>query len=508
MDVRLPLIPNVHINAFVGGAITELESGITNGVVHKKGEVVYVTQRPGVDIVEDASTHIADTKGRGLYYWPENSTLYIINGGTLYKASQAISLSTSPTAGTERCYFFALGGVLLMLDPQNDEAWSITTGDTVAQITDTDFPTEQTPAVGLAHGGAVLNNALYVLGENGTVYGSDDGTGTAWSALNFIDASRSADGGVFLGSHHDNLVVMGPASMEFFYDAGNSTGSPLSRRQDVSYSIGCAFGQSVWHPGDRLFFVGVDESGALGVFLLEQFAPRKISTDNIEAMLTQAVVKDSYGVIGSGFSAAGHDYYTMTLHTTPDSIWAETTLIYDDTVGLWYIWDLAINSISNFPLVDWTKREGLSTQYGQGILSNGDIISANDDLLVYDTLLGATYVDTDYVATGYVASSADSGTAIAMTVRTGMFDGQTNRYKYPESIRFVGNRTPNSQTLTIKWANENNVTFNAGRSQDTSLNSKEHRLGRFQRRNHEISYSGTDKIWLEALEMPVEGGNN
>ena len=121
---------------------------------------------------------------------------------------------------------------------------------------------------------------------------------------------------------------------------------------------------------------------------------------------------------------------------------------------------------------------------------------------------GAVYVDDDYVDDGYVLETQSIGTPIAMTSRIGMFDGGSNRYKYPESLRFVGDRTPTSQTLSISWSDENNTSFGTARSQDMSINSKEHRLGRFQRRNHQAAYSGTDKTWVEALEMVVEVGNN
>jgi len=502
MDIRIPVIPDLHINEFSGGTITELESGITNGIVQTKNGKPYLTQRPSIDIIEDADDLVADAKGRGLYWWAENSVLYIINNGTLYKGSQGTSLSTSPTAGTKRCYFFPIGGKLIMLDPENNEGWSITTGDAVAAISDVDFPTT------LAGGGAVLNNVLYVLTEAGVVNGSDNADGTSWNALNFINASRDTDGGVYLGKHHDNLAVMGPASTEFLYDAGNASGSPLSRRQDVTYNIGCGIAESVWEIGDRLYYVGVDGAGALGVYTMETFTPRKVSTATLDSWLTQAVVKDGYTVIGSGLSGAGHDFYFMTFITTPGDINPETTLVYDDTMGLWYIWSTTINDITQLPLVAWTKRDGVTTQYGQGILSNGDIISINDNLNPQDTLIGGDYWVDGFADIGYVSSTSSDGTVISLTCRTGMYGGGTNRYKYPESLRFVGNKTPSSQTLTIKWADENNSSFNTGRSQDMSLNSKEHRLGRFQRRNHEISYSGTDDIWIEELEMPLEVGNN
>jgi len=502
MDIRIPVIPDLHINEFSGGTITELESGITNGVVQTKNGKPYLTTRPSIDVFEDAGTQGADARGRGIYFWADNNSLYVMNNDTIYKDSQGASISTAPTAGTQRCYFFPIGTLLVLVDPENDEGWTINAGGTVASISDGDFPAT------LAAGGAVLNNVLYLMDTTGVVYGSDSGDGTSWNALNFLGATRDPDGGVYLGKHHDNLAVMGPASIEFFYDAGNASGSPLSRRQDVSYNIGCGIGESVWEVGDRLFFVGVDAAGALSAYVLEQFSPRQISTPTIDSMLTTAVTKGGYSILGSGFSGAGHDYYFMTFITTPSDITSETTLIYDDTTGLWYEWSTTINDITQLPLVAWTKRETLTSQYGQGVLSNGDLISMNDNLNPQDTLVGGSYWVDDYAVDGYVQAIATDGTTIALTSRTGMYDGSTNRYKYPESLRFVGDKTPSSQTLTIKWADENNSSFNTGRSQDMSLNSKEHRLGRFQRRNHEISYSGTDDIWIEALEMPLEVGHN
>ena len=502
--MRIPLIGDLHINAFSGGEITELESGITNGIVQQKSGKPYLTQRPSIDISEDASESIASVKGRGIFYWEENGVLYIVNDGTVYKGTQGTSLSTALTSGIERCYFFPIGGKIILCDPENDEAFSITTGDAVAAVA-SNFPTT------LAHGGSVLNNALYVLDEAGVVYGSADGDGTTWDALNFITAARDPDGGTFLGKHHDNLAVFGPATLEFMYDAGNASGSPLSRRQDVAFNIGCAFGQSVWEIGDRIFWLGVDASGALEFYVLENFSPRKISSPTIDSFLTQAVTKDLYTVFGSGFSAAGHDYYIVTLGTIPnatDGIATETTLVYDSSVDLWYIWDTTIGGNVNMPLVQWTKRDGVLTQFGQGILTSGDIISINDNLIPQDTILASLYVDDDYVEDGYVVTASEDGTVISVQARTGMIDLQTNQYKYPESIRFVGDRTPSSQTLTIKWSDELNDNFNSGRSQDMSLNSKEHRLGRFQRRNHQVEYAGSDDVWLEGLEMPVNVGNN
>lgn len=506
--MRIPVTPNLHINAFSGATITELESGITNGVVEKRGNTLYLTQRPSIDVFEDASAQSAGSRGRAIFYWEENSALYILNDGTLYKNSQSNSISTSPTSGTKKCKFLVLGSTLILLDKENDQGFTISTSDTVTEITDTDFPPKQTPALSLAFGGAVLDKYLFVMDVNGIIYNSNLNDATAWTAIDFKEAERDPDGGVYLGKHHDNIVAYGVSTIEFFYNASNTTGSPLNRRQDVSYNIGCSSGETVWEEGDRSFFVGVNFSGALGVYSLENFSPRKVSDPTLDSFLTQAIVKDGYLAVGSGLSAQGHIFYLLTLYHVSTDIVPDITLVYDDTTGIWGEWETTINSLTKFPLVDWTKRQGVIERFGEGILANGDLITLNDNLIPQDTLLASNWVESGWVETGWVLSAGESSSGLTMKCRTGMTDGGTDNYKYPEGLRLVSDKTTASQTLTLKWANENNSSFNTGRSVDTSKRQKLTRLGRFERRNHELEYSGTEVLRLESLEIPLTVGED
>ena len=399
-----------------------------------------------------------------------------------------------------------MGTKLILIDTENSEAFTIVTAGTVTKITDTDFPPNQTPAVPLAYGGAVLDQYLFVMGTNGIIYNSNVGDPTAWTALDYIEAERSPDGGQYLARHGDNLVAFGVHTIEFFYNNSNTTGSPLNRRQDIAYNIGCSDGESVWEDGDRIFFIGVDSSGALDVNVLENFQIRQISPSSLSSFLTQAIVKDNYSVMGSGFSAQGHSYYILTLYTTPSDISPDLSLAYDTSTGIWGIWDTAVNGLSKFPLVHWSVRTGTSPRYGEGILSNGDLITINDNMNPQDTLLASTYVTTGYVLTGYVQTAGSSGTAITMKIRTGHYDGGVEVAKSLSDIRPVCNQTTSTQNLTIRWADENNSSFTTGEVIDMSKFNKVRRCGRFRRRNHEIEYSGTEALRLEALECNIKIG--
>lgn len=506
--MKIPLFPDLHINAFTGATIDEKDAGITNGIVEKRGETMYVTQRPSIDVFEDASTNANDSRGRAVFYWDEAADLYFINNGTIYKNSHSTIVSVLPTVGTKKCTFIEAGGKLVLLDAENNQGFTITTGDTVAEITDTDFPPKQTPAIGLAFGGASLDKYLFVLGVDGIIYNSKVNDPTVWAALDFLEAERSPDGGQYLGKHHDNIVVYGVRTIEFFYDRANVSGSPLSRRQDIAYQIGCTSGESVWEEGDRSFFVGTDFSGSLKVFTLENFDIKKISTTSIDSLLTQAITKSGYFVNGSGFSASGHTYYVLNLYLTPGDSEPETSLVFDSTTGLWGEWKTTVNGLTKFPLMDWSVRTGVQPRYGEGILFNGDLISINDDFNPVDTLLESLYVEDDYVEDDYVEAGGALTAAINLNIRVGQSDLGSDVTKSIPRVRPVGDLTTTSQNLTIRWAKENNASFNSGTVVDTSKYQRVNRIGRFRRINFELDYSGTEVLRLEALEGQLNTGNN
>lgn len=505
MDI--PAVSDLRINLFAGAGITEKESGMTNGMAEERSGIVYATQRPSIDVFEDASSTGVGARGRAIQYWDENSAIYILNAGTLYKDTQSASISTSPTDGTTKCYFYELGDTLILLDPENDEGWTINTSDTVTAISDADFPPNFGTPVGLAFGGTVLNNRLYVLGENGRIYGSDDGDATNWNALNFIGAERDNDGGTYLGKHMTSIFAAGPSSIEFFEDTANATGSPLTRRGDLHYKTGISSGESVWENGDVTYFVGNNESGALGVWRLIGYGLEYISNPTIDSFLTQAVFRDSYILTGSGFSAHGRTFYVLTLYTVSTDADPALTLVYDAKSKLWGDWDTTVVGLNHFPIIGWTKRLGITERFGEGILINGDMITINDNLIPQDTVNATNYVASGYVASGYVASVGDTGTNIAFSSRTGMTDGQTNNYKFPESLSIRADRTENSANLSVSWSDENSKDFGTARNIDMSRSERLKRLGRFKRRNHEISFSGDEQIRVEAIEVPVAVGS-
>lgn len=441
--------------------------------------------------------------GRAAYYWDAQAALYFVAGDTVYRGSYGTVIGTI-SDGTERCYFFALGDDLVLLDPENSEGWTIDAGGALTQITDGDFPPEQNPAVPLAHGGAVLNGRLYVLGVDGVVYGSDLEDATSWDALNFVTAERDPDGGTYIGRHSDHVVVMGPRTIEVFYDAANATGSPLSRRQDVAYNMGCNSGESVWIDGDRIWFVGADPSGALGVYVMEGFRLRKVSTGALDSLLTTAITREGARAIGCGFAAHGHPFYALTLAISNE----ELTLVYDDASKMWGLWDTRAADLQNFPLVSWTIRTSRLPRFGEGIMRNGALITISDTLVPQDGVRGVGYAEPDpgYFAEDYVSEAGGSGSPISIAARTGIQDMGTDRAKFLSQLRVISDRTASPIVCAVRWADGRTDDWSPMRVIDLSRQRALHRLGRFHRRNFEVIYAGPEQVRLEALELTATVG--
>lgn len=504
--MRIPLAVDLAINKISGASYTELDSGIHNGYVNVEGGRPFVTQRPSLDWIEDASDTVADAQGRGIYYWQATGFRYFVNKNKIYKGDYSTVLATI-TAGTRRVYFYEIGVYLVVIDWENDEGWYITTGGTVTAITDTEFPPNATPAVSLSHGAAVVNDRLYVLGADGIVYNSAEGDPSAWAAADYIGASRDPDGGAYCGNHHDNVVAMGPSTIEFFYDNGNATGSPLNRRSDIFHTLGCADGGSVWEVGDRMFFVGTDESSGLGVYVLEQFQPRKVSTPAIDSICATAVNGDSYVMAGAGFTANGHTFYILSFLVEDTVLTPEISYVYDATTGKWFTWSTAFAGNSQFSIIQWATRRSTTARRGEGILVSGDIVALVDDLSPQDTTgLSGGYVADGFVEDGYVSGAGLTGTAYEMRIRVGQSDLGLRELKIFDELSVVADRAAASVSATVKWANENSATWTSGRTLDLAKERRLTSLGSAFRRNFEVSVTSSEVLRLESLDVRARAG--
>ena len=466
---------------------------------------VFATQRPSVNVFEDASVTVPTTKGRGIYFWNEADSSYFVNGNTVYKGSYANPLANTLSDGFERVTFYEVGDFLVILDAENNEGWTISIGSntTLDKITDTDFPPNQTPTLQLAKGGMELNSTMYVYCTNGECFNSSVENPTIWNLLDFVTSEVRSDGGVAMFKHSDHGALLGQRSLEFVYDNANPTGSPLNFRTDVTHDIGTVDEATFFGDANASYFVGMTASGDAGVYLLQNFALNKITNNDLDSFITSALVIDGLKAVGSGFSAGGRGFYVLTLYNVINGVVVpETSLVYDSSTGFWSVWELAQEGGNLFSLVSWTRSTG--TRAGGGILANGDVVTIFDDFNPQDSIEAQVYVDADYVDDGYISNTGASGDNIFMQIITGSGSFGTQQDKFMDKVRIKAIPTERPQTMLVQWSDESNDNYNAGRTIDISNpKNKLNRCGSFKTRNFKLSYQGDEQIEFEAVDFNI-----
>ena len=506
-EIRIPIARNLDIDAFVGGAITEQSSYMSNVMVEQHssdtGDRMIVTQRPAIDMVEDASGTVADGKGRGIYRWDSEDADYFINDDTVYKAGYTTIIGTI-SSGTDRCSFHEVGDRLIIVDPENNEVWTITLLDILSQVTDVDLPST------IAGKAVTLDGYLFIIDDTGVIWHSDLDDATSWNALNFIEAERENDVGVSLARHHDHIVAFGRGTIEFFYNAGNETGSVLSRRQDIFYNTGTPYAHGVWEDGDIVYFLGRSQRGDYSIYTLYNFQLKVISIPEINTFITSVYAQGGYFPLISGFSARGHTFICMTIYSINTNLTPTYSFVYDMNTQLWGLWgsDMSeLTGIEGFPVMDWTLSS--ASRAGTGILINGDLITLKGNFDPFDGFSTRYYIEDedDYVVLDYISPFGSSNSSnIELLCRFGHIDNNTGKNKFNSIAEIISDTTSNSQTLILKWSDTDHSTWTSTRTIDISKRNILSRLGKSNRRTYQIEYSGDEPVRLEYLEINTAQG--
>jgi len=504
---NIPLTVNMHIEAFSGGQVTQIEAGLTNMVLDQyTAGRWYVQQRPGINLREDASVSVSDARGRGCYYWDAVDDRYFVNAGTVYKGGYSGS-TMSITTGTERVFMDVVGDYLVIIDYENNEGWTISSAapTVIAAISSVNFPPNQTPAKALARGGAVLNEKLYVMTTQADIYECNPQDPTTWGALNFRRAEIEPDKGVYLDKHNEHIVAFGSRSGELFQDTANPTGSTLSPRTDIVYEVGMPNEDAAWRVGENLYFVGQDRSNAIGVYMLSGFQMVPISGEDLSTFITTAITQDNIKLKACGFTSGQREYFVLTLHNTSTTIEPTETLVYSSKRGIWGFWDVYLPDVDLFPLMAWMPSA--RTRLGEGILTNGDLINVLDDFNPQDTV-GASAVFEDGVFEDGVFTATDaSGIPISFEVITGVMTGGTHLRKSMSELWSIHTPLADSQNITIWFADDQNTVYEEFGDIDVSdIDDRLTRCGPYRRRNIKLTGTLTEMYQGEMLPTTVKVG--
>jgi hypothetical protein len=430
--------------------------------------------------------------GQGLFTWTTSSTLtglYIVSNNTLYGvglllgAPNLFSLGAISTSGG-----FGVGGqgvvkftvveaavpYLVFSSGYAAPTYYITGGGGISTITDANFPAGNT-----VPGIVALDGTTYVMDQNANIWGSAGlNNPTVWSALNVIQANSQPDIPIALAKQLVYIVAFKSTSIQFFYDAGNPTGSPLSPVPGALINYGCLDANTLQEIDGLLLFVTNNKYNTNQVAILENLQFKIISTPAIErflnlvAQLTQYT--QSFNLRSAIINYAGHRLYILT------NITAKISMVYDIDQRLWYQWTDAAGSY--YPGVS------VATDLANRLVVQG----FNNGVLNF---LGPDYV-----------YPSDNGTIFPVDIYTPNFDAGVDRRKYLSQMRFNADQTSGS-TLYIRNSDDDYQTWTNFRQLDLGqrrplIND----CGTFYRRAYHIRHLANTALRIKSIDLQMDLG--
>lgn len=423
----------------------------------------WIIKRPGL---LDSGTGQAASTGRGVFNWRGN--VYSIFGATLYKNGTSVGtvdttngvyrfdscLGDTPPVGN-------VGARMVLANGVYGYFYDATAG--LGQISDVDFPTAFTK------GWAFLDLTTYVMDTDANIQGSGLSNVVDWDPVNSLQAQIEPDAGIALAKQLVNVIALKAISTEIFYDAGNSTGSPLGRVAGAKVNYGCISSDSVQSIDGILMWLANSPASAPSVMMMENLKAQTVSTKPVEKLLTGL---DYTTVYSWQLKLAGHKFYVLTIKN------ANLTLAFDLVDRMWCQWTDA--SGNYFPIVASTFDSSMR-----------HILQHESNGILY-------YASMDY--------TNDNGGKIVADIYTPNYDGGVDRVKYLSQMKFVADQQAGS-SLMVRSSDDDYTTWNSFRSVDLGQPSPVlGDEGSFYRRAYNFRHESNTPLRLKAVDMHVDLG--
>jgi hypothetical protein len=321
-------------------------------------------------------------------------------------------------------------------------------------------------------GVAYLDGTLYVMDIYGTIWNTTNPNDpTLWDPLGFINAISEGDYGVYLAKQLVYIVAIKQFSTLFFYDAGNSPGSPLAPVPGAILNIGCLSADTVQNMDGVLIWVSRSKDQPSQVVLVHNLQPEVISVPSIERMLDLSLGNQFYSLV---FKRGGHKFYMLT------NVTKNVSMVFDLGEKLWYLWTDPLGNY--FPAMSQTVDP-----LGRWLLQN-------------DTTGSIDQADSDYIYPN------DQGVLIPVDIYTPNFDAGINRWKQLNQMFFNADQTDGS-VLQVRSSDDDYQTWSNYRS--VNLSEKRPGLtaeGSFLRRAYNFHHQCNTKLRIRSADLQMDIG--
>lgn len=417
---------------------------------------------------------VASSAIRGMFFWEDQSKLFYAVGQNIYiynvNTAVSVTLTTAFSTSTGNVgftLFLYSTGTSKVVATDGTTLITIDSANTKAVCTDPDLPAHLPYPI-------FLDGYVFVV-KSGTadIYNSNLDDPLLWTAGNFISAEMEGDNLVRLVKINNYIGAMGTNSIEYFWDAGNASGSPLQRNDTpIKYNTYLSgFAQF----GNAIYFVGVSESGQPDIYVLKDFKIEELGTPTISRYLNSATAGISNWT-GAILSFKGHTFYVVNADT-------DRTYVLDIDTKLWARW--AWQQTAYFPATN--ACHVITTSNAFTYFSIG-------------TATSAIYKSSDSLF-------QDNGTTFTCRIVTEANDfGTLNRKTMPR-LAIIGDRPSVDASVDVSWSDDDYQTFSTARS--INLNQDlpcTYNLGWFRQRCFKLEFTANENLRLQYLQAKINKG--
>lgn len=333
--------------------------------------------------------------------------------------------------------------------------------------------------------GAIFNTQLVPIPTTLNYYasGSNPFAGV-FTATNVIYTYGEFGDQIAIIKHLNYLIAFKEFSCEFYYDAGNPTGStpgsPLGNYIQARQTIGCANQDSLCGFKDTIIWVGQGPMQGKSIYIMNGLVPTRISNEYIDKYLD----KDTcISVNAVTTQVAGHRLYILSLLTL------NVTLVYDFSTQQWYRWSGWTGSFD-------TVFPAIGSYVGKYDPNNQEYIWGKSPV----TGLYRVY---DLDANTY----QDNFVQINVVIQTDTEDWGTRQPKTFGRLDVIADQQNNS-TLRISHSDDDFNTYSPVRTVDLSQQRPVlFQGGRARKRAYLIQHTANVPFRGEYLELDIKPGS-
>lgn len=444
---------------------------ILNGFFEKtKEKDVHFIKRAGlISYITPVNSNV-----RGVYYWEDASKLLVAtdNDVTIYNSDTGVVIATlgnifGTTSGdvgfSEFLYDTNLVKVIIT---DGTTLGTVDTSSVWTAGTDPDMPVPHLPQP------IFLDGYLFLV-KSGTadIYNSNLNDPLAYTPSDFISCEMFPDTVLKFAKLNNYLVAFGSASIEYFWDAANPSGSPLQRNDTPVKLIGYlgGFAQSA----NRIYFVGNSATATPDVYMIEDFKIESVSNETIRRYL-ESLTSSLLTNVGNIASFGGHDFYVMNVGTL--------TYVMDLKTKQWARWAYANDEV--FPL-----------NFSISVKSNTTYASA--------VFLSGTTTILKFSPTAYT----DNGVLFTARCVTENQFFDTYNQKSMARLSIMADRPAGTASISLSWSDNDYQTFGLART--INLNQSipcTWRLGNFRRRAFKLEFAENQPLRIMGIEVELNMG--